>query len=170
MNDRIKKLRKTLDLTQQEFADRIGMKRNTVANYEINRNEPSNSVISLICREFNVDENWLRTGVGEMFRPKATDALDILAAECGMSPSDRILIEKFLSLKPEHRQAVMQYALDVAAAFNALENAVQSTEQTTPEQQITVEEAEADYIKSRLEAAQKTEPSVLNISSGTTAG
>ncbi len=67
MNKRLRLLRKTLDLTQQEFADKIGMKRNTIANYETNRNEPSNSVISLICREFNVSETWLRTGEGEMF-------------------------------------------------------------------------------------------------------
>ena len=73
MNQRIKKLRKALDLTQQEFADRIGMKRNTIANYEIDRNEPSASVISLICREFNVNEEWLRHGTGEMFADKSRD-------------------------------------------------------------------------------------------------
>lgn len=68
MKDRIKKLRKELDLTQQEFADRIGVKRGGIANYEIGRNEPTDSVISLICREFNVNESWLRTGEGEMFK------------------------------------------------------------------------------------------------------
>lgn len=68
MKDRIKKLRKELDLTQQEFADRIGVKRGGIANYEIGRNEPTDSVISLICREFNVNETWLRTGNGEMFK------------------------------------------------------------------------------------------------------
>ena len=67
MKDRIKKIRKELDLTQQEFADRIGIKRGGVANYEIGRNEPADAVISLICREFNVNEEWLRTGQGEMF-------------------------------------------------------------------------------------------------------
>ena len=67
MKDRIKKIRKALDLTQQEFADRIGVKRGGIANYEIGRNEPTDSVISLICREFNVNEDWLRTGEGEMF-------------------------------------------------------------------------------------------------------
>ena len=67
MNERLRKLRKTLDLTQQEFADRIGSKRNTVAKYETNTNTPSAAVISLICREFNVNETWLRTGEGEMF-------------------------------------------------------------------------------------------------------
>ncbi len=62
MNERLKKLRKTLELTQQEFADRIGIKRNTLATYESGRNEPIDAVVSLICREFNVYEYWLRNG------------------------------------------------------------------------------------------------------------
>lgn len=67
MNERIKKLRKVLDLTQQEFADRIGIKRNSFANYETGRNTPIGAIIVSICREFNVNEDWLRTGEGEMF-------------------------------------------------------------------------------------------------------
>lgn len=67
MNERLKKLRKALDLTQQEFADAIGSKRNTIAKYETDTNTPSTAVISLICAKFNVNENWLRTGEGEMF-------------------------------------------------------------------------------------------------------
>ena len=74
MKDRIKKLRRELDLTQQEFSDRIGVKRGAIANYEIGRNEPTDSVISLICREFNVNENWLRTGEGDMFLPTNRDS------------------------------------------------------------------------------------------------
>ena len=67
MKDRLKKLRKTLDMTQQEFADSIGIKRSTMATYESGRNEPIDAVISLICRQHGVNENWLRTGEGEMF-------------------------------------------------------------------------------------------------------
>lgn len=67
MHERIRMLRRHKDLTQQEFADRIGVKRGAIANYEIGRNEPTDAVISLICREFNVNEEWLRTGEGEMF-------------------------------------------------------------------------------------------------------
>lgn len=69
MNERLKKLRKALDLTQQEFADRLKVKRNTVATYEVGKSNPSDAAVSLICREFNVSENWLRTGEGEMFPP-----------------------------------------------------------------------------------------------------
>lgn len=74
MHERLKKLRKALDLTQQEFADRIGSKRNTVAKYETEANTPSAAVVSLICREFNVNEDWLRDGIGDMFLPADRNA------------------------------------------------------------------------------------------------
>lgn len=67
MEERIKELRKALGLTQQEFSDRIGVKRNTIAQYESGRNAPIDAVITLICRTYNVSEDWLRTGHGEMF-------------------------------------------------------------------------------------------------------
>ena len=73
VNERIKKLRKSLGLTQQEFSDRIKVKRNTVATYEMGRSMPSDAAISLICREFNVNETWLRTGEGDMFKPVNRD-------------------------------------------------------------------------------------------------
>ena len=73
MKDRIKKIRKELDLTQQKFAEKIGVKQNTVAQYEMGRNIPIDSVISLICREFNVNEQWLRDGAGEMFIERTRD-------------------------------------------------------------------------------------------------
>lgn len=71
MNERIKELRKALGLTQQELADRIGVKQNTIAQYEIGRNTPINSVVSLICKEFNVSEDWLRNANGDMFKSEA---------------------------------------------------------------------------------------------------
>lgn len=67
MNNRIKKIRKTLELTQQEFADKIGSVQNTITGYESGRRNPSDSVINNICKTFNVNENWLRTGNGSMF-------------------------------------------------------------------------------------------------------
>ena len=62
MKDRIKKIRKELDLTQQKFADRLGVKRNTVAQWELGINALTEQVIASICREFRVNEDWLRNG------------------------------------------------------------------------------------------------------------
>ena len=64
MNERILSLRKSLHLTQDKFAERLGLARNTVANYECGRRTPTNAVITSICREFGVNEVWLRTGEG----------------------------------------------------------------------------------------------------------
>ena len=64
MNVRIKALRKRLGLTQQAFADRLKIARGNIGAYEVGKNAPSDAVISLICKEFNVNEIWLRTGEG----------------------------------------------------------------------------------------------------------
>ena len=66
---RIKKVRMNLNMTQTEFAARIGSVQNTITGYENGRRNPSAPVIALICREFNVNEEWLRTGYGDMFLP-----------------------------------------------------------------------------------------------------
>lgn len=73
MKERIKTLRKHLGLTQQKFADRLGLKRQTIAAYEIGNIEPSDSTLLLICKEFNVNETWLRTGEGSMKAPLDPD-------------------------------------------------------------------------------------------------
>lgn len=63
-----------MGLTQQEFADKIGIKRNSLANYETGRNTPIDAIILSVCREFNVSEDWLRNGTGDMFLPVDRDA------------------------------------------------------------------------------------------------
>lgn len=118
MKERIKKLRRMLDLTQQEFGDRVGIKRNTVANYETGRNEPVDSVVSLICREFNVNEEWLRNGTGEMFAPDASDELEALVKKYDLSNADQVLIEKYVNLKAGSRETIINFITDVVAALD----------------------------------------------------
>ena len=66
IGERIKEVRKTEKLTQQEFADRLNLKRNTVGSYEVNVVDPSDRTIKDICDKFGIREEWLRTGEGEM--------------------------------------------------------------------------------------------------------
>ena len=98
MKDRIKKIRKELDLTQQKFAEKIGVKQNTVAQYEMGRNIPIDSVISLICREFNVNEQWLRDGAGEMFIERTRD--EQIASFVGsiQASADESIKKRFISM------------------------------------------------------------------------
>lgn len=117
MNGQIKKLRKVLDLTQQEFADRIGVKRNTIANYEIDRNEPSGSVASLICREFNVNERWLKTGEGPMFvdRNEEEKLADFFGKITVSDDSDAI--KKFMSMLADMKDEDLQKTREFLELF-----------------------------------------------------
>lgn len=118
MNKRIKKLRLELELTQTEFGERIGMKQNSITLIENGHRNISDYNIRRICHEFKVNEEWLRTGSGEMFKPKPTDELDQLAYKYRLSNADYVMIEKFLALKPEVRQGIFDYIHEVAAALN----------------------------------------------------
>lgn len=67
MNERIKQIRRELGLTQTEFAKRIGLKQNSIALIESGKRNISAQAILSICREYDVNEEWIRTGEGEMF-------------------------------------------------------------------------------------------------------
>lgn len=118
MGERIKELRRAKGLTQQQFADRIGVKRNTIANYEIGRNDPVDSIVSLICREFGVSEEWLRTGSGDMFVAAPVSELDALAAKYpNMTHETYVLIEKLLSMSVEDQNVISGFMRKVVSGF-----------------------------------------------------
>ena len=118
IGDRLKRLRKELDLTQEAFASRIGSVQNTITGYESGRRNPSAPVISIICREFDVNEEWLRNGTGEMFAPESNDELEALAKKYNLSNADQVLIEKYVNLKSGSRETIINFMIDVVAALD----------------------------------------------------
>ena len=73
MNERIRELRKKLRLSGEKFGEKIGLKRVAISQLETGRTTPTNQTIMSICREFNVSEEWLRNGTGDMFVPMSLD-------------------------------------------------------------------------------------------------
>lgn len=69
LHDRIKLLRKKLGLTQEKFGEKIGLKKNSISQIENGVNSLTEQLLLSICREFNVNEEWLRNGTGEIFNP-----------------------------------------------------------------------------------------------------
>ena len=119
MNERIKALRKALGLTQQKFADKIGVRQNTVAQYEMGRNSPIDSVTALICREFGVSEAWLRTGDGEMFLPvDADEELAQVLTEIKQSDDSIVksIIKSYWALDDAGKSVIRQLVADLAEA------------------------------------------------------
>lgn len=141
MNKRIKALRKTLHLTQAAFGERIGLKGNTITNYETGSRNASESVIISICREFNVNEDWLRNGTGEMFNPIAANntLMDKITNEYGLDDFQRKLVFEYLNLTPLQKNAVRAF----------LDKIYDETEEPSkfanvPTQQLLVERDERD--------------------------
>lgn len=128
MNERLRKLRRDLDLTQKQFAEKLGIRQNTVATYELGRIAPSDSVIKLICNEFNVREEWLREGFGEMFEEGQGSLSSELKERFRLSDGAALLIEKFIKLKDSDREAVVNFLIDAAHDLAALNNSSLSSE------------------------------------------
>lgn len=118
MNERIKHVRLSNGKTQLQFADELGLTRNYIAMIEIGQREPSDRTISDICRIFDINEDWLRFGEGEMQTPVSRDAA--IAAFMGdvMKGEDedfrRRLIAALSKLDVEEWKLLEQMALKLA--------------------------------------------------------
>ncbi len=117
MNERIKEVRKMLRLTQSAFAGRVGVKQQTIAMLESGNSNPSEQLINGICREFRVNEAWLRTGEGEMFIPTPSSTIDRLCEEYDLDTPARIVLEKFVELPPEEQDVIIEYMRSVVDAI-----------------------------------------------------
>lgn len=109
MNQRIRLLRKSLKLTQSNFARKIGIGATAISKLEKGENTPSDQTILSICREFNVNEQWLRTGEGEMFDTSSTFSLDEYAKQRNMSNLEKDIIKCYLELPNDTRTQVLNH-------------------------------------------------------------
>ncbi|MGI5882902.1 MAG: helix-turn-helix domain-containing protein [Dethiobacteria bacterium] len=105
INARIKKIRLDIGLTQVEFTKKLGITQPSLSDIEkgktVNIDERT---IKLICQEFNVYEEWLRTGEGEMFRTES-DLLELLGAQLdNLDELDKRLIIEYVKLEPKHKK------------------------------------------------------------------
>lgn len=120
MNERIKKIRNDNHLTQERFAARLGVKRNTVATYEMGRSEPSDAVISLICREFFVNEEWLRYGIGEPYIENTHNDLTTKAAALlgRRDPMFEAIVEAYCDLDDNDREVLLKSLQNLVSIYN----------------------------------------------------
>lgn len=111
MKDRIKKIRKDKNLTQVEFGEKIGVKGNTVTNYENGLRNPTDAILHSICREFNVNEEWLRSGEGEPYI-ESDDKLSVYIAKISGGSDEFIkdLIMAYMDLDETSKEALRKLA------------------------------------------------------------
>ena len=105
MNERIRLVRKTLKLSQAEFAKRMGMHGAALSMIEVGENTLTEKNVKLACMTFNINEDWLRTGEGEMF---------------DTSIYEKEFFEIYENLLPETQVALLRLAKDLLATQRKL--------------------------------------------------
>lgn len=125
MKDRIREVREHFGLSMEKFGSRIGIGKASISLLESGKNNPSVQTITLICREFGVNEQWLRTGEGEMLEQTRASVLDRLSTEYDLSREQRSVIEAFLDLDPQERDVILKYV------HNVFDRSAESVAQST---------------------------------------
>lgn len=109
MNERIKEVRQYFKLTLEEFGRRIGMTKSGLSKVERGENGTTEQTITSICREFNVNEEWLRTGTGSMLDDSKPSILARLSEEKQLTPREQAIVSAFIDLPPQDRAAIMRF-------------------------------------------------------------
>lgn len=111
MKDRIKMIRMDNNMTQTDFGKAIGVKGNTITNYESGIRNPSEAIIISICREFNVNENWLRTGEGAPYNSGFQDISSYInRIAAGDDYLIKDIIDVYMELDQNSRSALKHIA------------------------------------------------------------
>ena len=120
-NERIKQVRKSLNLTLEAFGARVGVKKSAMSKIENGQSGVTEQMRRSVCREFGVSEEWLLTGEGEMFTNTLSHELDAAVSRYHLTHKDRILIEKYMELPLDIRNGILDYIERVSNALQSLD-------------------------------------------------
>lgn len=130
-NNRMKTLRKHLNLNQAEFGQKIGLKNGAISWMEKEGNTITKQNIKIICDTFNVSEDWLLNGEGEMFRPAdEPDILDRLQQELKLTSQEMEIIRTFVELSPEQRRMGIEFVQTFTSKLSDVASALQEKKST----------------------------------------
>lgn len=117
VNGRIKELRNKLGLTLEEFGNTLGFSRSSMSNIETGYRNVTDRLIMAIVNTYNVNEEWLRYGKGEMFIESKESHLAELAKQYALDDMEVKIVEAFLELSPDKRAAIKEYVSVLAKSF-----------------------------------------------------
>jgi len=113
LNERIKELRKRYELSQKEFAAKIGISQRSVSWSEQSGNNVPDSTIKSLCMAFNVREDWLRNGTLPMLDETPTSTMEKLKKDFNLDDYSYSLIYEYLKLDIEKRNVILDYLRNV---------------------------------------------------------
>lgn len=111
--ERVKQLRAELNLTLEKFGDRVGVTKVAISNIEKGNRNLTEQMIKAICREFNVNYDWLVYGDGDMFSELPKTILDELCRVYDLDAIDRKLIQEYIKMNKQSRQVLKDYIMRI---------------------------------------------------------
>jgi transcriptional regulator with XRE-family HTH domain len=148
MRERIIEIRREVGLKQGEFAKKLGIKQSVLSNIETGQNGITDANVRLICMTFNVNENWLRHGVGDMF------------ISSDRSSYEAELLETYRCLLPATQKVVLNNVKDLLKAQNSILASSENMQAPSPEREGTITtsvKSPDTTIKKRVSAAESGE-------------
>jgi len=121
IGERLKAARKELGLTQAAFAEQIGLKPTAILMYEKGSRKITEQSLALIRQKFHINEEWLRTGEGEMMAASANTVFDEFAQHYALTREEQATARFLLNLSRDERAAVLQYVKRLAAELAKIE-------------------------------------------------
>ncbi len=125
MKDRIKELRKSLDLSQEAFGKKLGVTKSSVSSMESGRFNVTDTTIKLICSEFDVNESWLRSGDGPMLRPAKTIDNELAIEVAKLVKTDdeftKQCILRYLKMSDEEKEVFKKFLNSVVDGCDTIE-------------------------------------------------
>ena len=107
--ERIKEIRKVLDLTLDKFGEKLGVTKQTVSRIENGVNNVTDQMARSVCREYNVNYDYLMYGEGEMFDDLPQTIVDELCVQYDLNDFDKALVEMYVSLPAASRERIKEY-------------------------------------------------------------
>ena len=109
MNERLRLLREEIGISRAVFGQRIGVSGDVINNLERGRVEIKEHILKLICSEFSANEDWLRTGAGEMFSKTPSGTMEQLKKEFDLDDFSFNLVYEYLKLATAQREKVRDF-------------------------------------------------------------
>lgn len=109
MCERLKLVRANFKMNQADFAKSLGIGQSTLAMMEVGKREISDRHIKAICAIFDINEEWLRSGIGEMFVEDDNFLLSSLSQQYGLDNLDRKIIETYIKLSDNQRNTIKSF-------------------------------------------------------------
>lgn len=107
--ERVLEIRKSLNLTMDKFGEKLGVQKSAISKIEKDKVNLSDQMAKSICREYNVNYDYLVNGEGEMFDDLPQTVLDELCVQYDCDSFDRVLIEEYLKLSADDKQVLKDF-------------------------------------------------------------